>query len=496
MVRSAAVDHHGGMTRSEDGATEQAWAALGGEPGRAGAVRYEPAPGALPARLPVLEMARATVGVCSLAAADLLAERNGVPAPEVMVREASVATAFVSERHLRIDGRAPVAFAPLSGFWRTADGWVRTHANYPHHRSRLLRSLGVTTRSAATDGEAARGAADGVTTEWDARVIAPRLAAVLAERSAHEVQETVYAAGGLAVATAAAPASAVDAGPRAVGLPLVETPRVTDRPAPPLPAASSGPAAGVRVLDLTRVIAGPVATRTLALLGADVLRVDAPGLPESDSAHADTGTGKRSTRLDLASSGGRRVLDELLETADVVVTGYRPGALGRFGLGPESLLDRRPGLIVAQLCAWGWSGPWAPRRGFDSLVQAATGIAAIEAGEDGRPGVLPAQALDHGTGYLLAAGVLRALAERAARGGRHLRFSLAATAGWLLAGVPAAPAGAGEGGSRYRPEPWLAETGSGYGPLTHALPPVGYRGAPRDWAAGPTRWGKDRAEWR
>lgn len=241
-------------------------------------------------------------------------------------------------------------------------------------------------------------------------------------------------------------------------------------------AAAPLPAAGVRVLDLTRVIAGPVATRTLALLGADVLRVDSPRLPEAEDAHADTGFGKRSTRLDLADPADRAAFEVLLATADAVVTGYRPGALDAYGLAPDALLERRPGLIVAQLNAWGWTGPWAGRRGFDSLVQAGVGIAAVEAGDGagalgraGRPGVLPAQALDHGTGYLIAAGVLRALTDqRTGRpGGRHLRYSLAGTASWLQHGIMPAPP---LNDLPYEPERWLAETDSPYGRLRHALP--------------------------
>ncbi|MCZ9339719.1 CoA transferase, partial [Streptomyces sp. TRM76130] len=174
--------------------------------------------------------------------------------------------------------------------------------------------------------------------------------------------------------------------------------------------------AGLRVLDLTRVLAGPVATRTLALLGADVLRIDAPHLPESQDAHNDTGLGKRSATLDLGDAAGRRIFEGLLHGADVVVTGYRPGALDRFGLSPEALAGRRPGLVIGQLSAWGHDGPWHGRRGFDSLVQAATGIAELEGSPDS-PGALPAQALDHGTGYLLAAGVLRALTEQHRAGG-------------------------------------------------------------------------------
>ncbi len=238
-------------------------------------------------------------------------------------------------------------------------------------------------------------------------------------------------------------------GRAAAARPLIERHGAESAVVRPLPPAGL-PAEGVRVLDLTRVIAGPVATRTLAFLGADVLRIDPPRLPELWDAHADTGFGKRSTALDLSDRHARRTFDELLATADVVVTGYRPGALDRYGLSAPELLERHPGLIVAQLSAWGFEGPWAGRRGFDSLVQAASGIAALEASPEGRPGALPGQFLDHGTGYLIAAGVLRALTERHRAGdgrGRHLRLALARTASWLL-GLPGGP------GSGRRARPW------------------------------------------
>ncbi|MFD4244183.1 CoA transferase [Streptomyces sp. NPDC058525] len=438
-----------------DGATAQAWAALGGAAELAGRVRYRGAPGLGHGPLPVRELARATVGVCALAAAELAAVRAGGGAADAdppVVDEGAVATAFVSERRLRVRGREPVSFAPLSGFWRAADGWLRTHANYPHHEAALVRAL----RLPSATPEAVRAAVAG--------------------RTAVEVQERVYREGGLAVAVAREYGE-----PR----PLAETVRESGAQGrrTPGPAPAGLPAAGVRVLDLTRVIAGPVATRTLGLLGADVLRIDAPGLPEAADTYADTGFGKRSALLDLAAAADREVFEGLLAGADVVVTGYRPGALERHGLGAAELLERAPGLVVAQLCAWGWDGPWAGRRGFDSLVQAGYGIAARYAGPDGAPGVLPAQALDHGTGYLVAAGVLRALARG---GGRALRFSLAGTASWLVREVPAA---AGPGAAEYAAEPWLREADSGYGPLRYAASPFG------DWPAGPSRWGADRAAW-
>ena len=184
--------------------------------------------------------------------------------------------------------------------------------------------------------------------------------------------------------------------------------------------------------------AGPVATRTLALFGADVLRVDAPQLPESPEAHADTGLGQavHAARPDRRARTGAPSRS-CCRRADVVVTGYRPGALDRFGLAPDRWPSRRPGLVVAQLSAWGAYGPWGERRGFDSVVQVATASRPSRDPRE-RPGALPAQALDHGTGYLLAAAVLRA-AHRAAGRGRHARAATGSRPDRALAdaGAPA-----------------------------------------------------------
>ncbi|MFF4498886.1 CoA transferase [Streptomyces sp. NPDC001401] len=447
-----------------------AWSALGGDAALLPQVSTVVREGALQGRLPARELARACVGACALAGAELGARRGGlVGVPGVRVDDGAVAAAFHSERHLLVDGRAPVTFAPLSRFWRTADGWVRTHANYPHHRARLLDALGVPDDVAAVE-------------------------AALAERSSLEVEEAVYAAGGLAVALRTPKEWAVHEQAVAVAArPLVERERLDSaraRVLTPVDGPPLLPAAGLRVLDLTRVLAGPVATRTLALLGADVLRVDTPHLPELPDQHADTGFGKRSTTLDLAAD--RRTFEELLAAADVVVTGYRPGALDRFGLSPQALAERRPGLVVAQVSAWGAYGPWRERRGFDSLVQVASGIAVLEGSEE-QPGALPAQALDHGTGYLLAAAVLRALTEQSYEGGsRFVRLALARTAEWLVNGIGAGAAG---DDSYDGPGPWLTGTDSSLGRLRYALPPVSFAGGPVDWARPPVPWGSDPARW-
>ncbi|MFJ7960875.1 CoA transferase [Streptomyces sp. NPDC096319] len=422
--------------------TELLWSALGGDPALVDRVAYGGVSGLLPARLPVMDLARAAVAVCSLAAV----EHAGLTGP-VRVDDGAVATAFVSERHLRVDGRAPVSFAPLSRFWRAADGWVRTHANYPHHKAALLAAL-----DAADSVEAVAGA--------------------IGERKAVDVETAVYAAGGLAVALRTPEEwAAGEQGREVAARPLLTRERLDGA----APRATDG--RPLRVLDLTRVIAGPVATRTLALLGADVLRIDPPGNPELPDQHADTDVGKRTAALDLERPTDRRTFDELLDSADVLVTGYRPGALDRFDL-------ERPGLVTARLSAWGDYGPWGGRRGFDSLVQVATGIAATE-GTPAEPGALPAQALDHGTGYLLAAAVLRSLTEQRAEGGSRLvRLALAQTGHWLTRTLP-----------RYEPERYVTESRGPLGHLRHALSPVSYEGGPTGWSRPPGLAGADAPEW-
>ncbi|MFF9342254.1 CoA transferase [Streptomyces sp. NPDC014773] len=421
--------------------TEALWSVLGGDPALTGRVEYTGVSGLLPARLPVMDLARAAVAVCGLAAVE-----HARAAGPVRVDDGAVATAFVSERHLRVDGRAPVSFAPLSRFWRAADGWVRTHANYPHHRAALLAAL---------------GAADSV----------EAVAEAIGARRAVDVESAVYGSGGLAVALRTpAEWAAHPQGREVAARPVLSRERLDEAP----PRRRTGPP---RVLDLTRVIAGPVATRTLALLGADVLRIDPPGSPELADQHADADVGKRTAALDLDRRADRRTFDELLDAADVLVTGYRPGSLDRYGL-------ERPGLVTARLSAWGDYGPWGGRRGFDSLVQAATGLAVTE-GSAAEPGALPAQALDHGTGYLLAAAVLRSLTERERDGGgRLVRLALAQTGHWLAHGLP-----------RYDPERYLAESEGPLGRLRHAVSPVAYEGGPAGWSRPPGVQGGDSPAW-
>lgn len=314
---------------------------------------------------------------------------------------ALVAGSFAAIDHLRIGGRPAAGLAPYSGFAKAADGWVRLHGNYAHHAAAIERALGVADRA-----------------ELDAAV---------ASLPAQEVEDAVTAAGGIATAVR----TEVEWAAHAHGRATADDPWLDIEVGAvrrPLPATDDLPLAGVRVLDLTRVIAGPSCTQVFACLGADVLRLDPPGRPELLDHYLSNGMGKRSAEVDLAA-GLDAVRRELLPQADVAVVGYRPGSLARFGLDPEALRADRPGLVVGSLSAWGVHGPWCDRPGFDSIVQAATGIGVLY-GADGRPGALPVQALDHATGYRLAAALVGQL--RTGRGA-VVRASLLGAARTLLA---------------------------------------------------------------
>ncbi|WP_254552414.1 CoA transferase [Kitasatospora sp. MMS16-BH015] len=467
----------------------EAWGLLGGAAQALDGVRWSGPDGVLGSRLAVRTLAEASVAVAGLAAAELAAVRGGGTAPRdgaapgVLVDSGAVAAAYASDRVMRLDGVELTSWAALSRFWRCSDGWVRTHANYDHHRRRLLEGLGLDPESADTPETTAA------------------VERAVGTRTADRVAAEVTARGGLAVAVRSPGAwAAHEQGAAVAGLPLLSLERVGAAPAVPLAPCPDGPlrpAAGLRVLDLTRVIAGPVATRTLALLGADVLRIDSPRLPEIHAQHLDLDTGKRSCLLDLDRPADRAAFERLLSTADVVVTGYRPGALDRFGLDSAALLARRPSLVTASLCAWGRTGPWQHRRAFDSVVQAAVGIAEIESGPDGTPGAMPVQALDHSTGYLMAAAVLRAVTRRTTEGGGwRAELALAQTAAWLLRQPIAAEQPPKEpAASDWTAAQETAERETAFGRLRYALSPVRIEGGPADWARSVGPMGADAPEW-
>lgn len=370
---------------------------------------HEPA---LPSSFRVDAAAASSIGAAGLAAEAIWRHRTG-HAQQVAIDIRHAAAEFRSERYIRVGDNPPKdPWDPIAGAYPTADGWVRLHTNFPHHRDAILKLLACdNTREA--------------------------VAAALRRRKAEAFETAAWQAG--ACVSAYRSLAEWDAHPHAralAGLPPLRLERL--RAAPPHPFAPNPdrPLAGVKVLDLTRVIAGPVAGRTLAAHGADVLYVASPNVPNLPDLVADTGRGKRACAIDLETAEGRDTLRGLVEHCDIFLQSYRPGALARHGFGPAQVAAMRPGIVVGTLSAYGETGPWAGKRGFDSLVQTATGFNHAEAQAAGQsaPKPLPCQALDHASGYLLALGTMAARLRQAREGGSwKVSVALATTGHWLRA---------------------------------------------------------------
>lgn len=427
----------------------------------------------LPSSFAVGTAAQASIAAAALAAAELWRLRTGRrQRVGVDMRDAGIE--FRSEHYMRAagQGRGEI-WDKIAGLYRCGDGrWVRLHTNFPHHRDGVLKLLGC---------DYTREAVQRVLDSWEA-----------------EAFETAAAEAGLVV-TATRSFAEWDAhgqGRAVAGLPVFSIERIGDAPPQPLPSGDR-PLAGVRVLDLTRVIAGPVCGRTLAVHGADVLLVTAAHLPQMMPLVMDSGRGKLSTFIDLREPSGREALAGLARDADIFVQGYRPGAVKGNGFGPEELARLRPGIIYVSLCAYGHDGPWARRRGFDSLVQNANGMNHAEAEAAGatQPKPLPCQAIDHASGYLMAFGAMTALARRASQGGSwHVRVSLAQTGRWIR--------GLGRVDGLACPDPGsdavrdrLEENDSGFGRLTTVRHAATMSETPPRWARPSVPLGTHGAEW-
>lgn len=419
--------------------------------------------GALPSVFATTELASASIGVAGRAVARLAAG-SGPAAP---VEVDAVAASWWFRSTLVPDGWeiGPVWDA-IAGDYECNDGWIRLHTNAPHHREAALRVLGCDDDRASVTAAVGGWAAD-------------------------ELESAIVEDGGCAAAMREVEAWRTHPQGRSVASePIVH--RADGTTGPDLVIGEPGrPLRGLRVLDLTRVLAGPIATRFLSGLGADVIRVDPPDWDEP-SIVPEVTRGKRCARLDLRSEPGRDQLAELLATAHVVVHGYRPGALARLGFDDEQRAAQAPGLVDVSLDAYGWTGPWAGRRGFDSLVQMSSGIAAEGMRSTGaqRPTPLPVQALDHATGHLMAAAVLHGLADRAASGrGSRWRTSLARVAAVLVDGPRTDPST-----SIREPGPDDLEDDvelTSWGPARRLRPPVVVDGSPLRWERPATDLGSE-----
>ena len=352
-----------------------------------------------------------TAGAAALAALGLAAARfgelRGLPRQRVAVDLRAAAASLRSARYLRIGGRPPPPqWDPLSGFFPVRDGWISIHCNFPNHRNAALEVL---------QAEANRQEAEKKSAAWYGEAL----------------EDAIHAAGGCAGFVRSAAEWQRHAQAQAVAArPLIEIVRVADAP-PERVSKGARPLEGIRVLDLTRVLAGPTCARSLAEHGADVLKISAAHLADSGPMDVDTGIGKLSARLDLRSGDDRAKLERLVAESDVFSQSYRPGTLAARGFSAEALAALRPGIVCVSLSAWDTTGPWRARRGFDSIVQSVSGMAALSA-RDGRPQYLPVSAIDYVSGYLMAFGATVALERRAREGGSWLvRVALARVGQWI-----------------------------------------------------------------
>ena len=311
-------------------------------------VRFTDA-GSLPSVFAVSDLATAAVAAAASAIAELVAARFGSTPTMTVSRRLSSLWFGWSIRPL--GWNLPAPWDPIAGDYPTSDGWIRLHTNAPHHRDAALSVLGVSADKTA-------------------------VSQAVAQRTAEELEAAVVQKKGCAAAMRSMAAWATHPQGQSVAREPLIAALATDDIADSNPSSSTPtrPLRGIRVLDLTRVLAGPVATRFLAGFGADVLRIDPPAWDEPGVV-PDVTLGKRCARLDLKNADSRATFEMLLSTTDIFLHGYRPGALDHLGYGATARRNLAPGLIDIGLSAYGWSGPWQYRRGFDSLVQMSTGIA-------------------------------------------------------------------------------------------------------------------------
>jgi crotonobetainyl-CoA:carnitine CoA-transferase CaiB-like acyl-CoA transferase len=433
----------------------------------------------LPTPFRIGKAAAATVAATGIAAAELWEERTG-RRQQVSVDLRQAAASLRSGRYMRLgSGDISTERNSIMGVYPTRDKrWSYLHCNFPNHRAAALSVLGVAEDRQAVAGAVARwNAAD-----LEEAIVAAQGAGGMARTQAE------WARHPQALAIAA--------------LPLIEIVRFGDSERQPL-TPGGRPLSGIRVLDLTRVLAGPTCARTLAEHGADVMKITATHLPNLGYQEWDTGHGKLSAQLDLRSPGDLDILRGLVRQSDVFSQGYRPGTLANRGLSPGELAALRPGIVYVSLSAFGHAGPWASRRGFDTVVQTVSGMTTRQAecvpDKTGGPQFYPVSAIDYCTGYLMAFGAMVALLRRAREGGSWLvRISLAQVGRWIvdlgeeptaaLAGVPAEFTAS-------ELERWSTVSETPSGRLHHLKPVVQLSETPPYWARPSVPLGYHRPEW-
>ena len=428
----------------------------------------------LPSSFRVAAAAQASIAAAGLAASRIWQLRSG-QSQDVVVDMRHAVVECRSERYLRVDGKPPPpAWDAIAGVYKTRDQrFVRLHTNFPHHRDAVCKVL---------DCKPERDAVQAALMQWDAEAF----------------ETAAYAAGGVVAMMRSHDEWSASPHARAlVGLPLLSIEKIGEAAPKPWPEGDR-PLAGLRVLDLSRVIAGPVAGRTLAAHGADVLLISGPDLPAIPWLSIDTGRGKLTSFVELKSEQGRETLRGLLAQADIFSQGYRPKSIAALGFSPQDAATINPGIVYVSLSAYGHAGPWAERRGFDSLVQTSTGFNHGEgqaAGVDG-PKELPAQMLDHATGYLMAFGAMMAKARQSREGGSwHVRVSLAQTGRWLWNLGRVADGFVTEDLKGETITPFVEEISSGFGALRSVTHAAKLSKTPAFWARPAMPLGSHKPQW-
>ncbi|MEJ0025688.1 MAG: CoA transferase [Rhizomicrobium sp.] len=437
---------------------------------------------ALKTRFHADEAAAAAIAAGAVAAADIWTLRSG-ERQQVRVDSREAAAALVGFLHQKFadktkapDMRGQFEASPTAakGFRRTRDGrFVFLHPSFPESTARLLKVLACPDEPEAVKAAVAK---------WDGL----------------EFEDAVAAAGACAgLARAPEEWDESEQGRILANRPVVEVTRIGDSEPEPFKHGGDAPLDGVRVLDLTRVLAGPSCARTLAQYGADVMAISSPNLPSVPMFVSDTGHGKRAAFIDLETSDGRDILRRLAREGDVFSQSYRQGALERLGFGPLELARMRPGIVCTAINCYGHEGPWRTRPGWEQLGQTVTGMAVVHGGAE-TPRLQPGAVTDYATGFLAAFGTMIALERRARYGGSHLvRVSLAQTAVWMrgmgLAGedrlAATQPLTAEEIAA------WSIGSDTGFGPMTYLRPPVTLSATPARWTRPTVPLGTHAAVW-
>jgi len=384
------------------------------------------------------------------------------------------------QRPVGDDGFAPVvnkhhqAMRAISQPWRTKDGrWVLPHFGLPNLQARMLQLLGCEPdpQSVAT-----------AVAKWDALDLEAAI-------------DEARVCGGMVRSNdewLAHPHG------RALGAkPVVEITKIGESDPEPLPTGGR-PLSGIRVLDLTRILAGPMAARTLAEHGADVLMVTAEHLPQIPEHVVDTSHGKRSCFLDVARGEDASRLRALLKRADVFSQGYRPGAMSKLGFGLEEVARLRPGIIYASITCYGPDGPFSHRAGWEQVAQTMTGLCheGRTATRPNGPALLPAAACDYTTGYLAAYGILLALAKRAREGGSyHVQASLCQSGMFIYRQGKVPFPGLDRDLSPAELDAIRIETRPKSGPLRHLRPILKLSETEPHWARPTPELGRDAPAW-